>query len=143
MNRTYLLTRRTLLCAVFACPLALLSPWWGAGCQLFFSLYAAAFLPVAQTIWKKRQVSPAAEMRRVLFPISGALFLGYFPLFLLLAFFPGVHTLTRQLLQLFSSLTALLLQCALLRLFLFERREHKYFALICLIFFIVCMQSVA
>jgi len=143
MNRTYLLTRRTLLCAVFACPLALLSPWLSAGCQLLFTLYAAAFLPVAQTLWKKRQVSPAAQMRRVLFPCTGALFLGHFPLFLLLAFFPNIHILTRQLLQFFSCLSALLLQCALLRLFSFERREHPYFALICLIFFIVCMRSVA
>ncbi len=142
MDRIYLLTRRTLLCAVFACPLALLSPWLGALCQLFFSLYAAAFMPITAPLWKKRQASPAACMRRMLFPCASALFLGYFPRFLLLAVFPSMHILTRQLIDLFSCGTALLLQCQLLRFFPYERKEHACFSLICLFFFIACMLSV-
>lgn len=141
MDRTYLLTRRTLLCAVFACPLALISPWLSALCQLLFSLYAAAFAPVTAPIWKKRQDSPAACMRRVLFPCVGALFLGYFPRFLLLLFFSGMHPFTRRMMDFLSAATALLLQCSLLHFFPYERREHKYFACICLVFFIACTLS--
>lgn len=142
MDRTYLLMRRTLQCAVFACPLALLSPWLGALCQILFSLYAAAFLPVTAPLWKKRQDSPAACMRRMLFPCAASLFLGYFPRFLLLAFFPRTHTLTLQLMNLLSAATALLLQCQLLRFFPYERREHKYLAAVALFFFIACTLSV-
>ena len=141
MDRTYLLTRRTLLCAVFACPLALLSPWLSALCQALFSLYAAAFAPVTLPIWKRRQDSPAALMRRIAFPCAAALFLGYFPRFLLLIFFPHMHTLTRQLMDLLSAASALLLQCWLLQFFPYERREHKYLALVCAVFFIACTLS--
>ena len=142
MNRTYLLTRRTLLCAVFVCPLALLSPWLSAAAQALFSLYSAAYLPSVVYLWKKRRESPVALMRRMLFPCFGALFAGYFPRFTLLMLFPGMHFLTLKCITLLSAFTALWMQCMLLRLFPYERKEHKYLALISAVFFIVCTLSV-
>lgn len=137
----YLLTRRTLKCAAFACPLAFVSPWLSALCQMLFTAYAAAFLPVTAPLWKRRQESPAVLARRVLFPCAAALFLGYFPRFLLMVFFPAMHILTQRVLSVLAAATAILLQCWFLRFFPYERREHKYLTCVCLVFFIACMLS--
>lgn len=115
MDRTLQLMRRTLKCAVFACPLSLLSPWLGAACQLLFTLYAAAFLPVTAPTWKGRQVSPAVLMRRALPACCGALFLGFLPAFILYSLFSEMHPFTRQIIHLLSSFSAILLQNLLLR----------------------------
>lgn len=135
----YLLTRRTLLCAAFVCPLALLSPWAGAIFQLLFTVYSAAFLPVTAPLWKRRQEPPAVLARRVLFPCAASLMLGYFPRFLLFAAFPGLHAAFRATASLLSAATSLVIQCRLLQFFPYERREHKYLTLVCLLFFTFCM----
>lgn len=142
MDRTIRLMRRTLQCAVFACPLALLSPWLAAATQLIWTVHTALFLPVTAPLWKKRQDSPAALIGRALLPCAAALFLSGIPHYVLLLLFPRMHDLTHLLMHALTALSSILLQSVLQYHLPYFRREHVYIALACLLLFIVCMLSV-
>ena len=141
MDRTIRLMRRTLQCAAFACPLALLSPWLAAAVQLLWTVHAALFLPFTAPLWKKRQDPPAALTIRAVFSCSAALFLSALPRFLLLLIFPRMHILTRMLLHFLTALSSILWQSALQYHLPYYRREHGYIAVVCLLLFIVCTLS--
>ena len=62
MNRSILWMWRTLQCAVFVCPIALISPFLAGILQLIWAIAYILPSPVAAPLWKKRQ--PPIEMTR-------------------------------------------------------------------------------
>ena len=75
MDRTSRMLRRTLLCAVFACPLAL---WRLDAALLLQGLWTAllvAPVPAVPALWAKGRRSPRAALRRAIWALLPALLL--------------------------------------------------------------------
>ena len=141
MNRSLVWMRRTLQCAVFVCPLALLSPFLSGLFQLAGSLAYLLPAPIAAPIWKKRREDPAALILRILLCCSAALLISRLPALFILLLFPDIHFLSLMLVRFLTAASSILLQCALIDRF--PRTPPKAPLIICifLILFIFCTQS--
>ena len=137
MNRTLRMMRRTLLCAVFACPLAFFHP---AAARLVWGAFAASlcFMPAAQPLWVQKK-RPSAG--RAACSFLYALFLSAACSLAFQLLFPRMHPLTKSLLHMLSTLTGLSLQCAFLPRLHRTGKLHYIAAALCLLGFIVCMRS--
>lgn len=137
MNHTLRMMRRTLLCAVFACPLAF---FHAGAARLVWGVFAFSlcFLPSAQPLWVRKKRQP---FWRAACSFSFALFASTGLSGLVQLIFPGMHPLTQSLLHMLSLLTGLSLQCMLLERMRTVSKQMRIAAALCLILSIVCMQS--
>jgi len=141
MNRSVLWMRRTLQCAVFACPVALLSSSLSALLQLIWSLFYILPTPIAAPIWKKRQDAPAALMLRILFSCSAALAISRLPALLILLLFPNIHFLSLMLVRFLTASSGILLQSYLIGILPRDQQKAPLSICIFLMIFIFCTLS--
>ena len=127
MDRTATLLRRTLLCAVLACPLALYSLPAAWGLRALWALLVLPWGRAAPALWRQRQ-TPRAGLRRALVTLTPAL-AAEAALYRLSAA-PAFHTLT--------ALTGVLIQADLLLRAQKPGRRHLAACLISIAVFIAC-----
>lgn len=135
MDRTIRLMRRTLLCAVFACPLAIFSLWLSFLCQFLFLLSAYWPVKADRPLWAGASPSFAKGVGRLLFAfsLSFAAAAALYRIGLLLAF-PALP------LRLMCALTALLIQGEVCLRVQKTGKRALAACLFLLLFTIVCMQ---
>ena len=141
MNRSFTWMRRTLLCAVFVCPMALLSPFLSGIAQLTASLAYILPAPVAAPLWKKRREAPAALLTRILLCCSAALLISRLPALLILVLFPHIHILSLMLVRLLTAASSILLQCLLIVKLPRDHRKAPFMICAFLVLFIFCTLS--
>ena len=141
MNRSILWMRRTLQCAVFVCPIALISPFLAGILQLIWAIAYILPSPVAAPLWKKRQETPAALLMRILFTCSLALCISRLPALVIVLMFPHIHSLSLMLLRFLTAASSVLLQCMLLGKAPRNQRELPLRICLYLGIFIVCTLS--
>ena len=141
MNRSLTWMRRTLQCAVFVCPLALLSSLGSGIMQILYALLHILPAPIAAPAWKKRQEAPAALLLRILLCCSAALAISRLPALFILLLFPRIHISSRMLVRFLTAASSVLLQCLLIGVL--PRRQPRAPLAVCvfLAVFIFCTLS--
>lgn len=127
MDRTATLLRRTLLCAVLACPLALYSLPAAWGLRALWALLIMPRGPAAPALWRQRQ-TPWAGLRRAMVSLTPAL-AAEAALYRLSAA-PAFHALT--------ALTGVLIQAVLILRAQKTGGRHLAVCLISIAVFIAC-----
>jgi len=141
MDRTVRMMRRTLLCAAFACPLALFSLWLPALILFFTTLCSAVSMPAALPLWRHRHENPGHILLRFLLPCTAGLFISAASSLLARSLFVSSFPFMHGLIRLLSCLTGAAAQCALIARLPYYRRQYLPAVLLFAIGFIVCMLS--